>query len=618
MMLIAGETINMVQSLMERLRPLVGLKSRDWDYCVLWKLSEDQRFLDWMDCCCAGGGENSTQNGGEEHLFPVSSVLPCRDAMSQHPRTKSCDLLAQLPSSISLDSGRIHGQTLISNQPRWLNFCNSSDSSILEETVGTGLLIPVLGGLIELFVAKQVAEDQHVINFVTTQCHMISMEQEAMMNSSNINSIFSVNVNGGNADENQKDPNNHFQAPISPVTAMEDLNDLPISVDQIRLCSSPMNFLQQFSYTSESSIKNDVFFEGSHDSFLSEKTMMNALDCGFQEMEAMQKSMHIEMMEPLANKEQLGDDHKDLSAKRTANQADSVSDCSDQIDDDDDLKFQRRTGKGAQSKNIDAERRRRKKLNDRLYALRSLVPKISKLDRASILGDAIEFVKELQKQAKDLQDELEENSEDEGGKMNAGINSNPNNLQSEILNDNGSGVNIGPKTENEETQNRFLMGAAGNGIAASACRPPSAKQNHETDQITDDKAQQMEPQVEVAQIEGNDFFVKVFCEHKAGGFVRLMEALSSLGLEVTNANVTSCKGLVSNLFKVEKRDSEMVQADHVRDSLLELTKNPSEKWHGQMAYASENGGGLDFHNHHHHHHLHSHLLSSHHLHHLQN
>ena len=64
--------------------------------------------------------------------------------------------------------------------------------------------------------------------------------------------------------------------------------------------------------------------------------------------------------------------------------------------------------------------------------------------------------------------------------------------------------------------------------------------------------------MEVAQIDGNEFFVKVFCEHKPGGFVRLMEALDSLGLEVTNANVTSNRGLVSNVFKVE------VNKDHIR------------------------------------------------------
>ncbi|PKI64855.1 hypothetical protein CRG98_014770 [Punica granatum] len=54
-----------------------------------------------------------------------------------------------------------------------------------------------------------------------------------------------------------------------------------------------------------------------------------------------------------------------------------------------------------------AERRRRKRLNDRLSMLRSIVPKISKMDRTSILGDTIDYLKELLQNINNLQHQLE-------------------------------------------------------------------------------------------------------------------------------------------------------------------------------------------------------------------
>ncbi|VAH94845.1 unnamed protein product [Triticum turgidum subsp. durum] len=51
-----------------------------------------------------------------------------------------------------------------------------------------------------------------------------------------------------------------------------------------------------------------------------------------------------------------------------------------------------------------AERRRREKLSERFIALSKIVPGLKKMDKASVLGDAIKYVKTLQEQVKGMEE----------------------------------------------------------------------------------------------------------------------------------------------------------------------------------------------------------------------
>ncbi|VAI42619.1 unnamed protein product [Triticum turgidum subsp. durum] len=365
------------------LRPLVG-GSHGWDYCMYWRLSPDQRFLEMAGFCCSAEFEAQVAT------------------------------LADVPCSIPLDSSSIgmHAQALLSNQPIWQSSGGAPGPDLLTgyEAASSGgektrLLVPVAGGIVELFASRYMVEEQQMAELVMAQC-------------------------GGGGQGWQETEAQGFAW------------DAAAAADSGRLYAAAS--LNLFDGAGGS---------GSGEPFLAGVQDDGAAGVGWQ--------YAAESSEPPST---VAQEHQQLHGSGVG-RADSGSEGSDMQlgdpDDDGNGETQRGSGKDGkdaegkrqQCKNLEAERKRRRKLNDRLYKLRSLVPNITK---------------EEEKEAED---------------------------------------------------------------------------------------QDMEPQVEVRQVEGKEFFLQVLCSHKSGRFVRIMDEIAALGLQITSVNVTSYNKLVLNVFRAVVRSA---------------------------------------------------------------
>lgn len=63
-------------------------------------------------------------------------------------------------------------------------------------------------------------------------------------------------------------------------------------------------------------------------------------------------------------------------------------------------------GRDAPLNHVEAERQRREKLNHRFYALRAVVPNVSRMDKASLLSDAVSYINELKAKVEELESQL--------------------------------------------------------------------------------------------------------------------------------------------------------------------------------------------------------------------
>lgn len=145
---------------------------------------------------------------------------------------------------------------------------------------------------------------------------------------------------------------------------------------------------------------------------------------------------------------------------------------------------------------VEAERQRREKLNQRFYALRAVVPKISKMDKASLLGDAIAYIQELQKKLKDMEKE-------------------------------------------KETQEK------------SSHAPAVAPQGNMLAVVNINSI----PDVDV-QIVNGDAVIRVSCPRESHPVARVMLALQEMQLDVQQADMSTAKEMIFHTFVVKLNDAQ--------------------------------------------------------------
>nr|AWV96620.1 mutant beta-helix-loop-helix transcription factor [Phaseolus vulgaris] len=186
-----------------------------------------------------------------------------------------------------------------------------------------------------------------------------------------------------------------------------------------------------------------------------------------------------------------------------------------------------------------AERRRREKLNERFVILRSLVPFVTKMDKASILGDTIEYVKQLRRKIQELEARNRHTEAEHRSKLpEVTVQRTSSNSSKEQQR---SGVTV-----MEKRKVRIVEGVAAKATAVEAEAATS---------------------VQVSIIE-SDALLEIECLHREGLLLDVMQMLREVRIEVIGVQ----SSLNNGVFMAELRAKVKEHANGKKVSIVEVKK----------------------------------------------
>ncbi|MBA0584254.1 hypothetical protein Gorai_015076 [Gossypium raimondii] len=480
------------ESLQQRLQALIEGARESWTYAIFWQSSYDcsaTTVLGWGDGYYKGEEDKgkaklkapSSSVAEQEHRKKVlrelnslisGSAAPTDDAVDEEVTDTEWFFLVSMTQSF-VDGSGLPGQAFFNSSPVWVAGPDRLESSMCERAkqaqvfgLQTLVCIPSANGVVELGSTELITQSSDIMNKVRVLFNFnIEIEAGSWCMSNNT------------ADQGENDPSSLWISdPHAGVEFKESSNTTTTTTtnhtsNQNQQTQKSIQFCDNRSSSSLTENPSSIPAGNHHQQQQShqqgQSLCLNFSDYGFDESSSSKRSGNGNLF--TGNSPFAVENKKRSPNSRGSNEEAMLS--------------------------FTSERQRREKLNQKFYALRAVVPNVSKMDKASLLGDAISYINELKSKLQSADSEKEE-------------------MQSQL-----------------EALKKNLSSKA----------PPPHDQDLKISNHTGDKLIDLEIEVKII---GWDAMIQIQCSKKNHPAAKLMAALKELDLDVHHASVSVVKDLM--------------------------------------------------------------------------